>query len=118
MDLLRGAVFGTLLPFGLAAVSEVRACVQAARARERCSAVQRIPLRNSPHLCHTLSGWSPTISSCHCCCCLLLPLQATQRATFLRDCKRPMTTLGPFWGRVNLVVRRFQRQPAASSRGG
>ena len=47
---------------------------------------------------------------------LLLPLllrQATQRATFLRDCKRPMTALGPFWGRVNLVVRRFQRQPVA-----
>jgi hypothetical protein len=36
--------------------------------------------------------------------------EATQRAAFLRDCKRPLTNLGPFWGGVHVVVERFARQ--------
>ncbi|KAL4440994.1 hypothetical protein ABPG77_010425 [Micractinium sp. CCAP 211/92] len=37
--------------------------------------------------------------------------ESSQRIAFLRDCKRPMSSLGAFWSAVHAVVRRFQRQP-------
>lgn len=57
-----------------------------------------------------------------CCARMLLPLnrslpplppsqvQASQRAAFLRDCKRPLSNLGPLWSAVHSVVRRFSRE--------
>ncbi|KAL4457441.1 hypothetical protein ABPG75_012306 [Micractinium tetrahymenae] len=36
--------------------------------------------------------------------------EASQRVAFLRDCKRPLSNLGPFWSAVHAVVRRVQRQ--------
>lgn len=43
--------------------------------------------------------------------CFAAVSEASQRAAFLRDCKRPMADLGPFWGWVHAVAQLFARQP-------